>query len=92
MAESELIKLFQKTYKRPIFFGRRSLRSPVQAGVTRGPLGSYGSRPFAGRNSQAGEQKERAILASPAFQAFLRQRTPQTPTVAWLKAHGTPTD
>lgn len=40
--------------------GKITPKTPTPKGISRGPVGSYGSRPFKGRNSDAGDQKDMA--------------------------------
>ena len=57
---------------------RGSAKDPSVKGFARGSLGTYGSRKFQGRNSDAGEMKERDFMNSPVFQKHLKAMTRRT--------------
>lgn len=90
MPNSELVRLFleQSKSRGGIPLVRKGMRSPTPRGVTRGTLGVLGSRLFRGRNSDASEQRETAILNSPIFQAFVSSFAPRTSVTSYLLRRG----
>lgn len=82
---SELVALFRKSQAPATPRGpRTSARQRSPRGVTRGALGAYGSRAFKGRNSEAGSDKEREMMNSPIFKAFLAKFNPSTPITDYI--------
>lgn len=73
---SELAALVEKNQK-----GKRSGK-----GILKGATGSLGSRPFQGRNSDAGINKERDLVDSPILKEMHKRM--QTPISDYIKRIG----
>jgi len=77
----------QGANRQPGKYGARtSARAPAVRGFARGTTGVMGSKMLQTRDSSAGESKDRAMLSSPIFRAFIQKSMGRTPITDML--HG----
>lgn len=63
---------------------RLSASAPATPGMSRGAMGTMGSRTFQGRDSMASERKEHELMQSPIFKSFIQKQLASTPISDYL--------